>query len=73
MTGRAEAVAQDKARVGRPEEVVRLYDTLASLTTELSDVAAALGGVAGEALLDFTAAQVACCLQPPLLSTPDKC
>mmetsp|Transcript_18431 Transcript_18431/g.55570 ORF Transcript_18431/g.55570 Transcript_18431/m.55570 type:complete len:605 (+) Transcript_18431:170-1984(+) len=52
---------KDKARVGRPEEVVRLYDTLASLTTELSDVAAALGGVAGEALLDSTAAQAAAC------------
>lgn len=49
---------QDRARAGRPEEVVRLYDTLASLTAELSEVAGDLGGVGGEALLDATAAQV---------------
>lgn len=38
--------------------MVRLQDSAAALVAELSDVAAQLGGVAGEALLDATAAQV---------------
>lgn len=49
---------KDKERAGRPEEMVRLHDTLVALVADLSDVAAALGGVDGEALLDATAAQV---------------
>ncbi len=49
---------QDKERAGRPEELVRLHDSLAALVADLSDVAAALGGVNGETLLDATAAQV---------------
>lgn len=49
---------QDKERPGRPEELVRLQEGAAALVADLSDVAASLGGVAGEALLDATAAQV---------------
>ena len=49
---------QEKERVGRPEDVVRALDTRAALLTELSEVAARLGGVDGERLLDSTAAQV---------------
>lgn len=52
---------KDKVRAGRPEEVVRLYDTLAALIFELTDVATSMGGVAGEALLDSSAAQAAAC------------
>lgn len=49
---------QDKERGGRPEELVRLEDSAAALVAEQSEVAAQLGGVSGEALLDATAAQV---------------
>lgn len=51
-------LVQDKVRAGRPEEVVRLYDTLAALIVDLTDVATAMGGVGGETLLDSSAAQV---------------
>lgn len=40
---------------------MRLQDSAAALVGDLSDVAAQLGGVAGEALLDATAAQVPAC------------
>jgi hypothetical protein len=49
---------QDRERPGRPEELVRLQEGAAALVADLSEVAAALGGVAGEAMLDATAAQV---------------
>ena len=49
---------QDKERPGRAEDVVRLYDALVAFAADLGDLAADLGGSAGEYLIDEAAAQV---------------
>ena len=49
---------QDKERPGKPEDVVRLYDGMAAVATDLGDVAADVGGAAGELLIDRSSAQV---------------
>ena len=48
---------KDKERPARAEDVARLYDTLCSNAAELNEVAAAVGGARGEALLDECAAK----------------
>ena len=49
---------QDKERPGKPEDVVRLYDSMAVFAGDLGDLAADVGGAAGEALIDRASAQV---------------
>lgn len=52
--------AKDKSeRPTRPEDVARLYDTLVANASELNDLAAAVGGAGGEALMDECAAKMA--------------
>ena len=53
------ACLQDKERPGKAEDVVRLYDALMAFAADLGDLAADLGGAAGELLIDEAAAQVA--------------
>lgn len=58
---------QDKERPGKAEDVVRLYDALVGYASELGELAADLGGAAGESLIDEAAAQVLRCpTLPPL-------
>lgn len=42
----------------RPEELVRIYDTLISNVTSLNDLAAELGGARGEVLMDLCSAML---------------
>ncbi len=49
---------QDKERGARPEELVRMYDTLLANAGELNELAAEVGGARGEALMDDCAAKV---------------
>ncbi len=49
---------QDKERPGKPEDVVRLYDGMAAFAADLGDLAADVGGAAGEVLIDRSSAQV---------------
>ncbi len=51
------ARTQDKERPGKPEDVVRLYDGMAVFAADLGDLAADVGGAAGEALIDRASAQ----------------
>jgi hypothetical protein len=46
-------------RPARPDDVARLFDTLAANATELNELAAEVGGAKGEALMDSCAARVA--------------
>ncbi|KAK9814357.1 hypothetical protein WJX72_004470 [[Myrmecia] bisecta] len=50
---------KDKDRPARPEDVVRLYDSLLSNVKDLGELAVELGGAAGEQLMDECAAQAA--------------
>ncbi|KXZ48170.1 hypothetical protein GPECTOR_30g266 [Gonium pectorale] len=50
---------KDKERQARPEEVVRLLDSLSRGLEELADLGARLGGRAGEELHDAAAARIA--------------
>lgn len=59
---------QDKERPGRAEDVVRLYDALVAFAADLGDLAADLGGAAGEYLIDEAAAQVPS--SPPFSPSP---
>ena len=52
------ACRQDKERPGKPEDVVRLYDGMATFATDLGELATDVGGAAGEALIDQASAQV---------------
>ena len=62
-TGTGSASVKDKSKDGerpaRAEDVVRLYDTLVANVSELNDLAAAVGGAAGEVLMDECAAKTA--------------
>ena len=49
--------ASDKSGPPKAEEVVRAYDTLIGHVKELSEIAARLGGSAGETLLEECTAQ----------------
>ena len=57
-TRKLSCIAQDKERPGKPEDVVRLYDGMAAFAADLGDLANAVGGAAGEALIDRASAQV---------------
>ena len=64
------ARAQDKERPGKPEDVVRLYDGMAAFAADLGDLAADVGGAAGEALIDRAAAQVCAVMMHGLSAEP---
>lgn len=51
------AKAKAGERGARPEDVVRLYEALAANANELNELAAAVGGAQGEALMDDCAAK----------------
>jgi len=56
----AKAAAKDKSeRPVRAEDVARLFDTLVANASELNDLAAAVGGAAGETLMDDCTAKTA--------------
>jgi signal recognition particle subunit SRP68 len=56
----AKAAVKDKTeRPVRAEDVARLYDTLVANASELNDLAAAVGGAAGETLMDDCTAKIA--------------
>ncbi len=56
----AKAAAKDKIeRPVRAEDVARLFDTLVANASELNDLAAAVGGAAGETLMDECTAKTA--------------
>eukprot|EP00887_Chlorella_sp_A99_P002852 scaffold6.g2852.t1 len=51
--------AKGGERSAKPEDVVRLYETLAANVADLNEVAAEVGGAQGEALMDACSAQLA--------------
>jgi hypothetical protein len=56
----AKVAAKDKSeRPVRAEDVARLFDTLVANASELNDLAAAVGGAAGETLMDDCTAKTA--------------
>lgn len=48
----------ERERPAKAEDVVRLYDALLAIVSELNELAVHVGGAAGEALLDDCAAKV---------------
>jgi hypothetical protein len=52
---------QDKERLARPEEMVRLHDVLLQHSEALSELGSSLGGRQGEALMDSCGAASAAC------------
>jgi hypothetical protein len=52
----------ERERSARPEDVVRLYDAALAAVAQLNELAAAVGGAAGEMLLDDCAAKVGRCV-----------
>jgi len=52
--------SKDKSeRPARPEEIVRVYETLIANVTSLNDLAAEIGGAKGEILMDLCSARIA--------------
>jgi len=52
--------SKDKSeRPARPEEIVRVYETLIANVTSLNDLAAEIGGAKGEILMDLCSAKIA--------------
>ncbi len=58
LAGAKASRAERSERAARPDDVARLYDTLAANAMELNEVAGELGGARGEALMDKCAAMV---------------
>ncbi|KAL4457792.1 hypothetical protein ABPG75_012657 [Micractinium tetrahymenae] len=57
--GKGSSKEGTRERPAKAEDVVRLYDTLIANTLELNDLAAGVGGAAGEMLMDECAAKQA--------------
>ncbi len=62
---RFECMVQGKKMKVHPEDVAVQYERLAGLSKELSELASRLGGQAGEALLDESAAKASATILMP--------